>query len=259
MYKQIQFNKQQTLVSIYWDYQNIRNPNVAKQLLLFANSLGGLCNKKIYSNWQYENKDSKTSLINLGFNCVDVSQPTKNSVDFKLTFDCASELGSNTSAKIFILVTGDGDYETLVRELRSKGRQVIVFYKPVTVNKKLIQNADKSYSVDELLDLLKNKAHSDDLQTHITYKEAINCLIAAIKAALKQGKPTRFELIDSLMRSNQGCSNYRGVSSIRKPDGTTFGKFSKFVAAVVEEGKVQVRAARNFKELFLIEKDRQST
>jgi hypothetical protein len=60
------------------------------------------------------------------------------------------------------------------------------------------------------------------------------------------------------MRQNQQFSNYQGVSSICKPDGTTLSKFSKFVEAVKAEGKVQVRTVGKLKELFLVEKDIQA-
>ncbi len=59
------------------------------------------------------------------------------------------------------------------------------------------------------------------------------------------------------MRQNQQFPNYQGVSSIRKPDGTTFSKFGKFVEAVKAEGKIQVRSVGKVQELFLIEKDLQ--
>ncbi len=49
------------------------------------------------------------------------------------------------------------------------------------------------------------------------------------------------------MRLNQQFPNYQGVSSIRKPDGTTFSKFSKFVEAVEAEGKVQVETVGKLK------------
>ena len=54
------------------------------------------------------------------------------------------------------------------------------------------------------------------------------------------------------MRSNKRFSNYCGVLCIRKSDGTTFGKFTKFIDAVAAEGKVQVQTVGQFKELFLI-------
>ena len=59
------------------------------------------------------------------------------------------------------------------------------------------------------------------------------------------------------MRSNKRFSNYCGVLCIRKSDGTTFGKFTKFIDAVAAEGKVQVQTVGQFKELFLIKKNRQ--
>ncbi len=81
------------------------------------------------------------------------------------------------------------------------------------------------------------------------YDDAKEYLIEAIKTALKQGKPTAFGYIDNLMR--QLFPNYKGVSSIRKKDGTKFAKFSKFVDAVMKEGKVR----RQNEEVFFIEQN----
>ncbi|HEY9296018.1 MAG TPA: hypothetical protein VIQ31_06530, partial [Phormidium sp.] len=44
--------QQQDLVSIYWDYENIPNAKQAKNLLLFAASLGYVVTRKVYDNWQ---------------------------------------------------------------------------------------------------------------------------------------------------------------------------------------------------------------
>lgn len=245
-------------VSLYWDYENISKiDNSAKRLINFAQLQGSLVNLNVYAKasiWQHNQGKNKLLLDKLGFSCIDVCSNAKNAVDFQLVIDCVAEAHNNVSTNIFILVTSDGDYETLVRELQSKGKKVIVVYHPEKVSKSLIQIANESYSVEKLPDLVSNKAQILDVSTQITYQVAIQYLIEAINVADKQSKSTTYELIDRLMRQNQQFPNYQGVSSIRKLDGTTFSKFSKFVEAVKADGKVQVRSIGKGKEVFLVEK-----
>jgi uncharacterized LabA/DUF88 family protein len=254
-----QVTERKNFVSIYWDYENISQiENRAKSLIDFAQCRGYLVNQNVYAKasiWQQDKGKAKGALRNLDFTCVDVCPKTKNGVDFKLVIDCIGEACNNISTNLFILVTADGDYETLVCELQNRGKKVIIFYHPDKVSQGLVQIADESYPVEKLPQLVGNKAQVIDVPPQITYKDATNCLIEAIKMAVQLGKPTRYPLIDKLMRQNQQFSNYQGVSSICKPDGTTFRKFSKFVEAVKVEGKVQVRTEGKLKELFLIEKD----
>lgn len=241
-------NAPKPLVSLYWDYQNIPDAKLAKHLQRFASSLGCVVTSKVYDNWERASKAYKIDIKSNFFDCVNVSKSAKNAVDFEFVIDCTCDLFNNPSPDIFILVTGDGDYETLVRKLLGKGKKVIIFAQRGNVNKTLKKLKDEFYFVDELPNLVANKV----LPQTISYEDAIKCLIEAIKTALKQEKRTTLEMIDNLMRSNKRFPNYCGVSCIRKSDGTTFGKFIKFIAAVAAEGKVQVRTVGQSKELFLI-------
>lgn len=240
-------------VSLYWDFENINKIDKSAKLLLdFAQCRGYLVNSKVYAKasiWQQHKGKHKEFLGNMGFTCLEVSSCAKNAVDFELVIDCIAEAHNNISTNLFILVTSDGDYETLVRKLQNMGKKVIVFHHPDQVSQSLVQIANESYSVDKLPELVNNKAQILDVSTQITYQLAIQYLIEAIKVALKQGKRTTYQIIDQLMRQSQQFPNYQGVSSIRKPDGTTFSKFSKFVEAVKTEGKVQVRSVGKVQEL----------
>ena len=235
---------EKTFLAIYVDFQNVKlTAYQAGSLMHFANQFGYLSNQKVYADWQIESKNAAVYFHELGFECLNVPSNKKNNVDNKLIADCEREL-----ANIIFLVTGDGDFTNLVKSLKFNDKKVIVFYQSSIVNQKLRQSADAAYSVDKLPELVGNIAP-------INYKDAIQCLIEAINVAITQGKPTRYPLIDQLMRQNKQFPNYQGVSSIHKHDGTTFTKFSKFVEAVKAEGKIQVRSVGKIQELYLIEKD----
>lgn len=254
-----QLSNGKNFVSIYWDYENINkiDNNSVKQLINFAQHRGYLVNKKAYAKasiWQHC-KSNKEALTQLGFDCIDVDSMAKNAVDFGLMWDCGEEVHTNVSTNVFILITSDGDYETLVCKLQNKGKKVIVFYHSDRVSQALIKIADAAYPVEKMTELVENRTQSLDVLNQITYKDAIKCLLQAIEVRARQGKPTKYPTIDRLMRQNKQFLNYQGVSSIRKPDGTTFSQFSKFVEMVKAEGKVQVRSIGKEKELFLIEKE----
>lgn len=142
--------------------------------------------------------------------------------------------------------------------LQAKGKMVIIFARRGNANQTLKKLANNFHFVDELPNLVGDKVLPQNTHVQpqtISYEDAIKCLIEAIETAL-QGKCTRVEIIGKLMRSNKRFPNYCGVSCIRKSDGTTFGKFTKFIDAVAAEGKVQVQTVGQVKELFLIKKDR---
>lgn len=258
-----QAKKTEPSVSLYIDYENIKlNQYQAKLLIDFAQSQGYLLSKKAYAKesiWKQGKGKDKANLENLGINCIDVPIGTKNSVDFRLVIDSVREAASQCSPKIFILVGADGDYETLVQELHSQGKKVIVFYQQGKASQKLIQSADKSYLISKLPEWVNQSVQVVNIDSQISYMEAINCLIEAIKTALEQGRHTRFSLIDSLMRRNQHFPNYQGVSSIQNHNGTKFRQFKDFITAVVADGEVQVRTVGRFQEVLLIQKNTKST
>jgi len=153
-----EISQQQSLVSIYWDYQNIPDGKQANNVSLFADSLGCVVNRKVYDNWQQGNKVSqKRILVNLGFDCVTVSQKIRNAVDFRLSIDCSGEAASSLYPHLFIVVSGDGYGEILIPNLKEKGKKVIIVARQGNENKTLKMLADGFYFLDELPKLLESE------------------------------------------------------------------------------------------------------
>lgn len=228
--------QQQQSVSIYWDYQNVPKVKLANYLLRFASLLGYfVVNKKAYSNWCRANK-TKTSLESQNFDCINVSLDIKNAVDFKLCIDCTDD-----RSDIIILVTGDCYAQILLDELQRKGKKVIIFARQGSASKKLIKIADKFYDVDELPNLVSDNTLTEKASSFINYDDAVDCLIEAIKTAVREGKRTTYPIIARLMCQSQRFPNYKGVSTIREADRTKFTRFKEFVAAVVKEGKIKLK------------------
>jgi hypothetical protein len=249
-----QTSHQKLLVSIYWDYQNAKlSLEQIQSLLDLAESKGRLIGKNLYYNSQCENQCAAIgNIASLNFNCIDVPCPLKNSADNQLIADCLEDIDSNLSPDTFILVSGDGDFVKLVRNLQKLDKKVITVAQNGNVKQKLKELADEFYFVDKLPKLVVNKTQPQTtvVDSQISYNEAIEYLAEAIKTALHQGKPTVFGYIDKLMRRR--CANYQGFSSIMKPDGKPFSRFSKFVDVAVKDGKVKMQN----QQLFLIELDK---
>jgi hypothetical protein len=250
-------NKQKTenkhLIALFCDHQNVAlTPDIAKLLLEFAKSKGRLIYKNVYYNSQFENQAAaKYNLASLNFTWINIPCPLKNSADNQLMADCLHYIDMDMSPDTFILISGDGDFVKLVSNLQKLGKYVIVLARFGNVKQKLKELADEFYFIDELSQLFEQKTQHKNtfVQPFISYNEALKHLTEAIKFALAQGKATRFEYIDKLMR--QSCRQYQGFSSICNPDGKKFKNFSQFVNAAVKDGKVR----KCNQELLLIDLD----
>jgi hypothetical protein len=238
----------QPLVSLYVDNQNVNlTPILGSQLLEFAKLEGNLIDPKLYYNSLCTDQVcAKEKLEGLGFKCIDVPCPLKNSADNQLMVDCLDDIYSNRPPDTVILASGDGDFVKLVRNLQKLGIKVIVFAQQGHVKQKLKQIVGSDFHfLDELPSLVASKTQQiENNQCHLTYHEAIECLIAAIKTASKQGQCTSFSYISNLMCKH--FPKYQGVSSICKYQGKTFSKFSKFVETAVKDGKIRSKDGQLF-------------
>ncbi|MFE1745064.1 NYN domain-containing protein [Coleofasciculus sp. H7-2] len=242
---QTKTNNQKPLVSIYWDFQNVSlTEEEAKLLVDFAKLQGRLINKRLYYNSECKNQlSAKVNSESIGFICVDVPCPLKNSADNQLIVDCINDIHSNNPPSVVLLVSGDGDFENLVLILQKSEKKVIILAQRCTVKQSLKSVANEFHFVNELPNLVSNKTviQKDSVLPDITYDDAVQYLIAGIKTANSQGKHAVYSTIDNLMRKSQHFPNYKGFSTIRKADRTKFSSFSKFVAAVVKDGKIKLQ------------------
>jgi hypothetical protein len=176
-----QTSKQKPSVALYWDFQNVcLNQKKVNSVLDFANSKGHLIYKKVYYNSQCKNQAStKGKLESLGFHCVDVPCPLKNSADNQLKSDWIDDVSNNLSPDIFILVSGDGDFTNSVQLVKKLGKKVIVVAQKGNVKQKLKASSDKFHFVDELPKLVEdNTQHkTTSIQDKIPYHVASEYLI----------------------------------------------------------------------------------
>ncbi|NJM61687.1 MAG: NYN domain-containing protein [Oscillatoriales cyanobacterium RU_3_3] len=242
-------------LSIYVDLQNAYSlQDLASLLLEFAKFMGHLIDLKVYYNSLCPDQVSaKDKLQSFGFKCIDVPCSVKNSADNQLMVDCLDDIYSNRPPDTVILVSGDGDFVNSVRNLKDRGKKVIVFAQRGSVKQKLKELAGSDFHfLDELSSLVASLTQQqiENSQCHLTYPEAVEYLIEAIETASKQGQRTSFGCVGKLMRKLY--PKYQGVSSICKHQGKTFSKFSKFVETTVKEGRIRSQDG----QLFVIEADK---
>ncbi|MFX1536868.1 MAG: NYN domain-containing protein [Promethearchaeota archaeon] len=242
-------------VAIFWDYENVSamprgiNVPLAEALVAYAESLGHPRMKKVYSNWKPTSDTVIQALYSLGFETIQVSMGKSNSVDVKLTADCINTAHEILSIKQFIIVTGDKDYIPLVNALKERRKHDIIIGRSDVVSDHLMMSASGFVSLEEL-----SKLYIDQEPEILDFEDSIKCLSKAIGSARGQGKSSRFEVIDALMRGDEEY-NYKGASSVKKSDSEVFRSFSEFIAAVEEAGKIKTQTIEGFKELFLPEED----
>ncbi|WP_416667140.1 NYN domain-containing protein [Egbenema bharatensis] len=86
--------------------------------------------QKAYANWSMPGLRSIRREINeLGIEPVQVlgfsHEPTKNAADFQLVIDAINLSNTRPSIEVFVIVSGDGGFMSLVSPLRERGKTVI--------------------------------------------------------------------------------------------------------------------------------------
>ncbi|MGF1601520.1 MAG: NYN domain-containing protein [Thermosynechococcaceae cyanobacterium] len=255
-------------VAIFWDYENVKVPAgdasapLAESLIEYAKSLGHLRVKIVYSNWRRKDERIVQTLYSLGFEPIHVSMGKTNSVDVKLVVDCLEAAYRDATIAEFIIVTGDKDFIPLVNALKDLKRQVTVIGRSENVSEQLLLSADEFMPLKQLLQdaadrqQIQGDAGAVNGQATLSYEEAIACLVEAIGKALEQQKSTQLSTIGKLMRDINPI--YTGASSVQRPTGGVFVRFSELIQMAEREGQVRVvTTSGGFKELFLSEEDPQ--
>ncbi|MEA5497697.1 NYN domain-containing protein [Limnoraphis robusta] len=224
-----QSNNSEKSVAIFWDYENIPQGDIASDLFKFARQRGDFLILKAYScQW---NDKAKKHLEKQGFECIQVENPgkIKNAADFQLVQDCL-----NCSADIKIVVSGDcGIHKKLKQD---KGKLIGIARNNSACQSFVLEVFDKFYYTAQLPELVKNIASEVIVtESYINYEDTVQCLLEAIKTAIKNKIDFTPGNFSQLMHDNPKFPNYQNVSSIRKPDGTKFSKFSQFLAKAIQE------------------------
>lgn len=242
----------QDKVAVFWDYENARvwaegiQVPLAERLMDLVKSHGIARVLKVYSNWRTD-ETIVQGLYSMGFQPIHVPMGKPNSVDVMLAVDCIASCWEHPDIGVYVLVSGDKDYIAVVNYLKTYGKHVIVVGPSEASSEHLQLSASEFYSFEGLA---KEEDTLSRGQETISYEETIELLLSAIVIARDQGKPTRFPVLDQLMRGDDK-SNYRGYRSIAHLDGNPFRSFGHLIKTAESDGKIVVTSTGVFAEVFL--------
>ncbi|MEC4804114.1 MAG: NYN domain-containing protein [Jaaginema sp. PMC 1079.18] len=228
-------------LAVFWDYENIKVPTqniqpAIGQISDYLETLGFPVIKNVYSKWNHENQSVQQSLYSFGFNLIQVSSPRKNSVDIRLTIDCLNAIFERPQITQLIIITNDADFSELINDIKRKSKTAIVIGEATKISQQLRENASEFIKLDSITKLPQNPLQTSS-QT-ISYQDAVNCLIEAIKDFKNQGVMAYLGSMDTKMR--QYSPNYKGVQSIIKIEDLQFSKFNDFIEQIEKDGKITI-------------------
>jgi len=147
-------------VAIFWDWQNCRFTEEQVHLFwLFAHLMGSVVLQNVYSDWNLEtNRRLYDLLYSSGFELPTVPsyKHKPNRTDQRLIRDCAQIL-NNPAITTVILLSGDGGFTPLVRDLRARGKKVVVISVcPTRTSEKLMIAADEFHFISQIESIFRS-------------------------------------------------------------------------------------------------------
>ncbi len=241
---------------------------------------------RVYGRWAGA-ETIVQGLYAMGFQPIHAAMGKKNSVDVMLAVDCIASCWEYPDVDLYVLVSGDKDYIPVVNYLKTHEKTVLIVGPTKASSEHLQLSANEFYSFEDLAEremipetpsvvagetvfipetpssapaaereMIPEAPSSIPTTEHaqakfrVRYEDAVSCLQRAIATAREEGKPTRFAIIDTLMRADRQCA-YTGYSSVEKPGGGSFTSFSDFIRRVKDDKKVVVSSTGVFTEIFL--------
>lgn len=133
--------KNQLSIGIFVDYPNIvlslqeyasaQYPDIS-MVKKYANRLGKIALLKVYGDWNLLNKQRKhlkkvpgTKLINEPHLNTGTGKK-KDTVDMRMAFDIGLCLEKSPQIDLYILVSGDADFIPVLRQLRIRGKEILI-------------------------------------------------------------------------------------------------------------------------------------
>ncbi|MHA1769703.1 MAG: NYN domain-containing protein [Candidatus Thorarchaeota archaeon] len=243
-------------VAVFWDYENARvwaegiQIPLAERVLNLVERYGQARILKVYSKWGGSEAISR-GLFSMGFRQEHVPMGKKNSVDVMIAVDCIATCWEHPEIGVYVIVSGDKDYISMVNYLKAHGRHVVIVGPSETSSEHLQLSASEFFSFEDLAEDDVLPATDSELKTGIiSYEDALQCLGEAIESAKDQGKVTRYPIIDSMMRLNKEFE-YRGYASIVRSDGSRFSSFGGFIKEAERDGACVTFSTGEFAEIFL--------
>ena len=123
-------------VAIFADGQNVNLFKYSQAIIDFAEQLGEVPILWAYDYWRRFKESVQQKLHTDGWQCLDIAGSIKNRLDDLLIKDC-QQLCRSWQPDVIVLISGDKDFECLVKTHLAQGRRVVVIGRRDHVSKRL--------------------------------------------------------------------------------------------------------------------------
>ncbi|MGG6295889.1 NYN domain-containing protein [Leptolyngbya sp. AN02str] len=135
-------------IAIYWDWQNIKVKfeEQLQKLEQFVSSKGSIVSRVIFAHWSKEPEKWESLFDDLNYECINAiaSRKKRNNADRKLISHIRRYALNDPKIHTVVLISGDGDFRQIVRELKAKNKRVIlVVHDKKQANDELIKLVDE--------------------------------------------------------------------------------------------------------------------
>ena len=198
-------------IAVLIDYENVGLTSI-QWLFDQLSDLGRVIVKRAYGDWSIAG-NKRDQLLELGIEPVQLFHSAasgKNSSDIRLAID-AIELLHQSPVDIFVIVSSDSDFVSLVSKLRAGGKTVIGAGQQATAPRTLVMSCDRYFYLDQAERPSVTKGVGRDFQTD-------SPLVRAVRAAVDdQGRALGSRLHQTLQRLDPSF-DFRalGYSTFRK-------------------------------------------
>ena len=220
------------------DFDNVTlgiQKDLTKELRTLLNSdiiKGKVAVQRAYADWrrypQYIVPLSESS-IDLIF-APAFGSSKKNATDIRLAIDAIELVFTRPEIGMFILLSGDSDFSTMVIKLKEYGKYVIGVGIRESASDLLIQNCDEYYSYNDLAGLTK------EVDTPSTQRDPWELAAEAVAQMTRNGDVMRSDRLKQVMQQIDSNFDERNAG---------FNRFSKFVLEAGQKGIVQLTKLDN--------------
>ncbi len=220
------------------DFDNVTlgiQKDLTKELRTLLNSdiiKGKVAVQRAYADWrrypQYIVPLSESS-IDLIF-APAFGSSKKNATDIRLAIDAIELVFTRPEIGMFILLSGDSDFSTMVIKLKEYGKYVIGVGIRESASDLLIQNCDEYYSYNDLAGLTK------EVDTPSTQRDPWELAAEAVAQMARNGDVMRSDRLKQVMQQIDSNFDERNAG---------FNRFSKFVIEAGQKGIVHLTKLDN--------------
>ena len=220
------------------DFDNVTlgiQKDLTKELRTLLNSdifKGKVAVQRAYADWrrypQYIVPLSESS-IDLIF-APAFGSSKKNATDIRLAIDAIELVFTRPEIGMFILLSGDSDFSTMVIKLKEYGKYVIGVGIRESASDLLIQNCDEYYSYNDLAGLTK------EVDTPSAQRDPWELAAEAVAQMSRNGDVMRSDRLKQVMQQIDSNFDERNAG---------FNRFSKFVLEAGQKGIVRITKLDN--------------